>query len=84
MKATHYMEKSRFYLIREKDIIAWAKYNGLEFIRCACKFDNADVEDKSFKTILIKSYTHQQLMRSRLRPVQSHHQAQGVFSLKYH
>jgi tRNA(Ile)-lysidine synthase TilS/MesJ len=32
------------YLIREKDIIAWAKYNGLEFIRCACKFDNADLE----------------------------------------
>ncbi len=32
------------YLIREKDIIAWAKYNGLEFIRCACKFDNADDE----------------------------------------
>ena len=26
------------YLIREDDIIAWAKYNGLEFINCACKF----------------------------------------------
>lgn len=24
------------YLINEKDIIAWAKYNGLEFIDCAC------------------------------------------------
>ena len=26
------------YLIREKDIIAWRDYNGLEFLRCACKF----------------------------------------------
>ncbi len=26
------------YLIREDDIIAWAKYNELEFIQCACKF----------------------------------------------
>lgn len=26
------------YLIREKDIIAWAKYNNLQFIECACKF----------------------------------------------
>ena len=26
------------YLIKEKDIIAWTKYNNLEFINCACKF----------------------------------------------
>ena len=26
------------YGIREEDIIAWARYNGLEFIRCACRF----------------------------------------------
>ncbi len=26
------------YLIREKDIKAWAKYNGLEFLNCACRF----------------------------------------------
>lgn len=26
------------YLIREKDIISWQKYNNLEFINCACKF----------------------------------------------
>ena len=26
------------YLIKEKDIIAWVKYNNLEFINCACKF----------------------------------------------
>lgn len=26
------------YLIREEDIVAWQKYNGLEFLRCACRF----------------------------------------------
>ena len=26
------------YCIREEDIIAWAAYNELEFIRCACRF----------------------------------------------
>ena len=26
------------YLVREEDIIAWARYNELEFIRCACRF----------------------------------------------
>ena len=25
------------YCVREDDIISWAKYNGLDFIRCACK-----------------------------------------------
>lgn len=26
------------YLIREKDIVNWAKYNDLQFIQCACRF----------------------------------------------
>ncbi len=26
------------YLIKEKDIISWAKYNDLKFINCACRF----------------------------------------------
>ena len=26
------------YMIREKDIVAWARYNGLSFIRSACRF----------------------------------------------
>ena len=26
------------YLIREEDIIHWANYNGLRFLRCACRF----------------------------------------------
>lgn len=26
------------YMVRENDIIAWARYNDLSFIRCACRF----------------------------------------------
>ena len=26
------------YLVKEQDIIAWGKYNGLSFLKCACKF----------------------------------------------
>lgn len=40
LKSTNYegMELIRpMYKIREKDIIAWARYNELEFLRCACK-----------------------------------------------
>lgn len=29
------------YLIREKDVKAWAKYNDLRFIMCACRFTEA-------------------------------------------
>ncbi len=34
------------YLVREKDIMAWRDYNGLEFLRCACKFTEA-IESES-------------------------------------
>ena len=40
------------YCIKEEDIIAWARYNDLEFLRCACRFTEAvendhDVESTS-------------------------------------
>lgn len=35
------------YLIREESIKAWRDYNGLEFLRCACKFtENIEKSDK--------------------------------------
>lgn len=38
------------YLIKEKDIIAWSKYNNLKFLNCACKFTekvhNKEMESK--------------------------------------
>ena len=29
------------YCVHEDDIIAWGRYNGLEFLRCACRFTEA-------------------------------------------
>ena len=33
------------YLVKEKDILAWVKYNNLTFLNCACKF----TEDANYK-----------------------------------
>lgn len=34
------------YMVKEADIIAWAKYNNLEFIQCACRFtENYTIDD---------------------------------------
>lgn len=41
LKSTNFegMELIRpLYCILENDIISWARYNGLEFLRCACRF----------------------------------------------
>lgn len=37
------------YKVKEKDIISWANYNGLEFLQCACKMTekNSDLENAS-------------------------------------
>ena len=35
------------YLIKEKDIISWARYNSLEFLNCACKFTEKTSVDAS-------------------------------------
>ena len=35
------------YCVREDDIIAWARYNGLEFLQCACRFTDRQVEIRS-------------------------------------
>ena len=34
------------YKVKEKDIIAWAEYNGFSFLQCACKLTakDADIE----------------------------------------
>lgn len=50
LKSTNFegMELIRpMYLVREKDIMAWRDYNGLEFLQCACKFtqDNEVAND---------------------------------------
>lgn len=35
------------YYIREKDIINWSKYHGLEFLQCACKFTEEETAEQS-------------------------------------
>ena len=35
------------YCIREDDIVAWQRYNGLEFLRCACRFSESAERDES-------------------------------------
>ena len=44
------------YLIKEKDIISWAKYNDLTFLNCACKFteDSSKDEDLSKRKAMKK------------------------------
>lgn len=37
------------YLVREQDVIAWANYNGLEFLRCACGATQ-NLDNKPFST----------------------------------
>lgn len=50
LKSTNFegMELIRpLYCILEDDIISWAKYNELEFLRCACRFtEEAELEGK--------------------------------------
>ena len=52
------------YLIREADIIHWADYNNLHFIRCACRFTEklsaaAEEEDKGSKCAEVKALIRQ-------------------------
>lgn len=47
LKSTNYhgMELIRpLYMVREKEIISWARYNELEFIRCACRVTQKNAE----------------------------------------
>ena len=37
------------YLVREQDVIAWANYNGLDFLRCACSA-TLNIANKTFST----------------------------------
>lgn len=35
------------YYIREKDIISWAKYHNLQFLQCACKFTEEEMDEQN-------------------------------------
>ena len=44
------------YCVHEEDIIAWGRYNGLSFIRCACRFtercDDGDGKRREIKNLI--------------------------------
>ncbi len=43
------------YLVKEQDIIAWAKYNKLDFINCACMFtENCSLDEGEGKRLEMK------------------------------
>ena len=45
LKSTNFEEMELIrplYCVHEDDIIAWARYNNLHFIQCACRFTDAD------------------------------------------
>ena len=44
------------YLVRETDIIAWKKYNGLTFLQCACRFTERSEAEISSKRQEIKNF----------------------------
>ncbi len=53
LKSTNFegMELIRpMFCVREESIIAWARYNELEFLNCACKF-TADAEKSHFESM---------------------------------
>ena len=59
------------YLIREADIIHWADYNNLHFIRCACRFTEkvaaaAEEEDKGSKRAEVKALIRQLAAKDRV------------------
>lgn len=59
LKSTNFegMELIRpLYCILEEDIMKWAKYNDLSFIRCACRFtERANTDDGASKRLEIKN-----------------------------
>ncbi len=45
------------YRVKERDIISWAAYNGLSFLRCACRFtEQSAQEDGLSKRLEIKQW----------------------------
>ena len=47
------------YLVKEKDIAAWARYNELEFVRCACSVTDSQSEEFGSKRAEVKALVAQ-------------------------
>ena len=52
------------YCVRERDIIAWKRYNGLEFLQCACRFtENTAAQERTDSKRLAVKRLLQELSR---------------------
>lgn len=56
------------YMVRESDIKSWVRYNGLEFLQCACSFTSAAESEQSEHELLSKRKEMKELI-SRLRKI---------------
>jgi tRNA(Ile)-lysidine synthase TilS/MesJ len=52
------------YMVREADIKAWVRYNGLKFLQCACKFTDASENQQSDRELLSKRKEMKELISS--------------------
>ena len=43
------------YLVRERDILSWSRYNSLEFLQCACSVTNRANDEGGSKRAEIKA-----------------------------
>ncbi len=43
------------YMVRERDILNWSRYNQLEFLRCACSVTDSSREDSGSKRAEVKA-----------------------------
>ncbi len=52
------------YMVRESDIMAWVRYNNLEFLQCACKFTERSESTQSDMELLSKRKEMKELISS--------------------
>ncbi|MCI8497715.1 MAG: tRNA 2-thiocytidine biosynthesis protein TtcA [Clostridiales bacterium] len=56
------------YLVKEQDIIAWTRYNGLSFLQCACRFTERTGQDDAQMTSMRREVKELIASLRKLRP----------------
>lgn len=61
------------YLVKEKDILDWKRYNNLQFLQCACRFTEQIAKDKAMEeTVHTSKRQEMKELIERFRQVNSH------------
>lgn len=55
------------YMVKEQDIIHWAKYNGLSFIQCACRFTEQQEKEQTNGDVLSSKRAEMKTLIAKLR-----------------